>query len=112
MTEAAVRLARRIWGPVDLKTPIRFRSLRREVFEGKAWQLRLEWDAEDSANVEIASEPLDGEGFDARALRGKGDVILLSPEEAEWLYHKLEMLFQHQENRRGGSGRYTTGNGA
>lgn len=85
----------RILSPVDVATRTRFRAVRRDLdaHDGRAWQLRVELDHDDSSLVEIAEELLTSDKLSAQPVTGKGSVLRVTVEQAGWLRHKLDVLF-------------------
>lgn len=87
----------RVRAPADVRTRTRFRAVRRDLdaHDGRAWQVRVELDLEDSTLVEVAEELLTSDKLSAEVVTGRGSVLRLTTEQASWLRHKLDVLLSY-----------------
>ncbi len=83
----------------DIDTPDRIRRCHQvRDDDGEVWQLRVEWDVDDSASLfEIATEKMTSDGADSQVVKGHGHSIVVYHKDVPWLLRALADAYTHRE---------------
>jgi hypothetical protein len=65
---------------------------------GEVYQLRVEWEEEDSTLIEVAVERMTSNAPDSQVVKGTGQVLCLSDADATWLLEALLAVRTHKRD--------------